>query len=184
MEPSDNDLIARFKCGDAAAFAALVRRWEQRVYGLAYRMTGNAEDAADVRQVAFLRTYGSLGTLNGRAAFSTWLYQVVLNLCRDRRRALQVRARHTEGMAARCREREGDTSSPVKESEQREISHQIAAAVAGLPQPEREIIVLRHYQDLTFSQIAEVLDTPASTIKSRMTRALGMLRSRLKDVDQ
>ncbi|MHC4089142.1 MAG: RNA polymerase sigma factor [Planctomycetota bacterium] len=183
MDLSDNDLIARIRGGDAAAFEQLVQRWDRQVYGLAYRVTGDAEEASDVRQMAFLRTYSALGSFNGRAAFSTWLYRVVLNLCRDRLRSRQVRVRHAEAISARQDKAGGEAPSCEGEHEQQELIRQVADAVGSLPEVEREVVVLRHYQGLTFGQIAEVLAAPVSTVKSRMSRALASLRGRLKDVD-
>lgn len=183
MDPSDDDLIARFRGGDVRAFEQLVRRWDRRVYGLAYRVVGDVEEAGDVRQTAFLRAYGALESFNGQAAFSTWLYRVVLNLCRDRLRSRRVRARHAEVMSAHRGEACHEAGPSDGACEQRELSREVAKAVAALPQTEREVVVLRHYQGLTFGRIAEVLGTPVSTVKSRMSRALGSLRSRLKDVD-
>ena len=137
MDPSDDHLIARFREGDAGAFAELVRRWDRRVYVLAYRVTGDAEDAGDVRQMAFMRAYGALGSFNGQAAFSTWLYRVVLNLCRDRLRSQRARTRHVGAVSA-LREGAGpEASSSAVACERRELTRRVADAVASLPRAER-----------------------------------------------
>jgi RNA polymerase sigma-70 factor (ECF subfamily) len=183
MAPSDNDLIARFQGGDAAAFSELVQRWDRRVYGLAYRVTGDAAEAGDVRQMAFMRAYAALASFNGHATFATWMYRVVVNLCRDRMRSQEVRRRHVRSMPAAAGGTADEPPSTRSACERHEVADRVASAVADLPSAEREVVVLRHYQDLTFVQIAEVLDMPASTVKSRMNQALGLLRTRLKDVD-
>ncbi len=183
MELSDNEFVARYRGGDSAAFAELARRWDRRVYALAYRVTGDAADAGDVRQQAFLRAQGALSTFNGQSTFATWMYRVVVNLCRDRLRSKEARNRHLGAMRARAEEADYGSPPSGREHERREVAAQVAEAVGSLPEAEREVVVLRHYQGLTFAQIAEVLGGPVSTVKSRMAKALALLRTRLKDVD-
>ena len=183
MDSSDQDLIARFRGGDAGAFDDLARRWDRRVYNLAYRVIGDAEEAGDVRQLVLLRTYQGLASFNGHAAFATWMYRVVLNLCRGRLRSRRIRERQVEAVAAGRGQADRQVASSEMVCQRRELGRQVAEAVAALPQAQREVVVLRHYQGLTFGQIAEVLETPVTTVKSRMGRALRSLRQTLKDVD-
>jgi RNA polymerase sigma-70 factor (ECF subfamily) len=93
MEPSDEELALRFRAGDTSAFEAMVARWNEPILELATRLTGDFDEAKDVRQMALLKTYRGLATFEGRARFSTWIYRVVLNLCRDRKRNSAVRTR-------------------------------------------------------------------------------------------
>lgn len=181
MEPSDDELIRRFRRGERRAFEELIARWDRRVLGLAYRLTRSVEEARDVRQVAFLRAYQSIATFNGHARFSTWIHQVVLNLCRDRARAGDARERALARTAARADDSVGVVPSPMDVAERLEAADAVADAIAALPLVEREVLVLRHYQGLQFPEIAEVLGAPVSTVKSRMGQALARLRVSLSD---
>ena len=181
MEPSDDELIGRFRRGESRAFEELIARWDRRVLGLAYRLSRDVEEARDVRQAAFLRAYQCLATFNGQARFSTWMHQVVLNLCRDRARAVDARERALAHTAGRADESVRVAPSPLAAAEKLEIADAVAEAIGALPLPEREVLVLRHYQGLPFPEIAEVLGAPASTVKSRMERALARLRVSLSE---
>ena len=183
-DATDDELIASFRGGDRAAFEQLVVRWDPRVLNLAYRLSCDAEEAREIRQIAMMRAYRGLAGFNGDARFSTWFHQVVVNVWRDRVRQ-QRRRRRTIDPDAPAPER-FDTATlpcPAEVSQQKEAARIIAKAVAALPNKEREVVALRHYQGLTFVEIADVLDTPVSTIKTRMSRALDRLRGLLKGVD-
>src|SRR5262245_17487241 len=104
MDLPDEELVLRFQGGDESAFEAMVARWNEPILQLATRLTGDLEEAKDVRQMALLKTYQGIGGFEGRARFSTWIYRVVLNLCRDKKRGNAARAR----IEASVREREGD----------------------------------------------------------------------------
>ncbi len=182
-ELSDEELTQRFQGGDAAAFEAMVARWNEPILQLATRLTGDLEEAKDVRQMALLKTYQGLSRFEGRARFSTWIYRVVLNLCRDRKRNASVRTRAFEQSV---REREGDyvlEETGFHVARDREVARIVAQAVLELPASEREVVVLRHYHDLAFPAIAEILGSPVTTVKSRMTRGLTLLRARLATLE-
>jgi RNA polymerase sigma-70 factor (ECF subfamily) len=183
MEPSDEDLVHRFQGGDASAFEAMVVRWNEPILELATRLVGDLEEAKDVRQMALLKTYQGLQGFEGRARFSTWIYRVVLNLCRDKKRSVGARERAFEGAV---REREGDyvlEETGFHLARDREVAGIVAKAVLSLPAPEREVVVLRHYHELAFPAIAEILGAPVTTVKSRMTRGLELLRTRLATLE-
>src|SRR5262245_11251096 len=105
MDPSDEELVLRFQGGDESAFEAMVVRWNEPILQLATRLTGDVEEAKDVRQMALIKTFQGLAGFERRARFSTWIYRVVLNLCRDRKRGDDVRTRVLEGSV---REKDGD----------------------------------------------------------------------------
>jgi len=151
------------------------------VVDLAFRLTGDAEDARDIRQTAFLRLLGSLDSLNGTCSFSTWFYRVVLNLCLDHRRSRKASDKRGAGRGADRAESSGP--SPPQCTEQEEAARLVAGAVAALAPPERTVVVLKHYQNLTFEETATILGLPASTVKSRMQKALLSLREKLKNVE-
>jgi RNA polymerase sigma-70 factor (ECF subfamily) len=178
MDLPDEELVLRFQGGDESAFEAMVARWNEPILQLATRLTGDLEEAKDVRQMALLKTYQGIRSFEGRARFSTWIYRVVLNLCRDRKRGADARAR----VEAAVREREGDyllEETGFHLARDRELAQIVARAVLELPSSEREVVVLRHYHELPFPTIAEILGAPVTTVKSRMSRGLDLLRTRL-----
>lgn len=182
MEPSDEELVGAFQGGDLSAFDVLVERWDRRIQGAAYRVLGSEDESRDVCQETFLRAYRALGSFKREARFSSWVYQIALNLCRDRLRRRRARplvsldALHEDGQAP------PDVSgpSPYEWLEAQRLSRAVAAAVAALPEEEREVIVLKEYQGLTFLEVAEALGLPPSTVKTRLYRGLGQLRQQLE----
>jgi RNA polymerase sigma-70 factor (ECF subfamily) len=181
MEPSERTLIDRFKRGDREAFGQIVRHWDHRVLNLAYRLTGDLEEALDIRQMTFLRALKGLPSFNGEARISTWLYRIVVNLSRDRTRAHRVREAALR--VIQIRPQVEKVPPPDREPERRELARRVADAVAGLSRKEREVVVLKHYHGRSYSEIATILRTPASTVKSRMERGLRNLRVRLKNLE-
>jgi RNA polymerase sigma-70 factor (ECF subfamily) len=179
--PSDEELVETFQAGDAAAFEVLVRRWDRRIQGLIYRVVGGEEEARDLCQETFLRAYRGLGTFKREARFSSWLYQIALNVSRDRLR--RRRLRNHVSLDELSEEGEvrwaqaGPTALDLVESQ--DLSRAVSAAVASLPHEQREVIVLKEYEGLTFQEISQVLDVPLSTVKTRLYRGLGQLRLQL-----
>jgi RNA polymerase sigma-70 factor (ECF subfamily) len=177
---TDDELVRAFQRGEREAFDELVRRWERPIRGAAFRLVGSEDEARDVTQEAFLKAYRSLGGFKGEAKFSSWLYQIALNLCRDRMRRRKGRTfvslegeatAHEDGRAA------GPTALELVVA--RDTARAVSAAVAELPDEQREVVILKEYEGLTFAEVAEVLGVPSSTVKTRMYRALTTLRSRL-----
>ncbi len=181
MNFAERQLIARFCQGEKRAFEEVIERWNTDVINLAYKMTGDREEARDIAQHAFLKAYQGREGFAGQAAIGTWLYRITVNLCRDRIRANQVRRRFMRGQ----KERAGSALPPKRDEshEQHESVRQVAAAVAALPENEREVVVLKHYHGLSCPEISDVLGTPYSTVKSRLNQALQKLRQRLQDTD-
>lgn len=182
MPPSDEDLVAAFQSGDIAAFDQLVRRWDRKIQGVAYRLVGNHEEARDLSQEAFLKAYRALGSFKKEARFSSWLYQIAINATRDRLR----RRRHRSDVSIDDLEDGGEASlrerapSALELIESSDLARIVAAAMAGLPEEQREVVILKEYEGLTFPEIAETLDVPLSTVKTRLYRGLGQLRVRLE----
>jgi len=180
MAPSDEELVEQFQNGDSSAFDVLVRRWERKIQGAIYRLVGPGEDVRDLSQETLLKAYRGLGTFKKEARFSSWLYQIALNVCRDRMR----RGRGKSYVSFDELSGTGEAGSEPRPSafdivEARDLSRQVAAAVSALPQEQREVVVLKEYQGLTFLEIAEALDVPLSTVKTRLYRGLGQLRQEL-----
>ena len=182
MALSDEQLVEAVQCGDASAYGVLVERWERKIKGAIYRVLGSDEEASDLAQEAFLKAYRGLASFKREARFSSWLYQIALNLCRDRLR----RQRGRQLLSLEEMTEEGGLRptaagpSALDLVEARDLSRIVAQAVAELPEEQREVIVLKEYQELTFLQVAEILDLPVSTVKTRLYRGLGLLRRSLE----
>jgi RNA polymerase sigma-70 factor (ECF subfamily) len=181
MSPTDEELVARAQDGDASSFDVLVRRGERKIRGAIYRIVGSDDEALDLCQETFLKAYRGLGSFKREARFSSWLYQIALNLCRDRLRRKRgktwVSLDDLEDGAA-APQTPGPTALDLVEA--RDLSRTVAVAVAALPEEQREVIVLKEYQGLTFLEIAEVLGLPMSTVKTRLYRGLGQLKDQLE----
>lgn len=177
MGTDDAELIQRWQRGDPAAFAALVRRWQQPVARFLARYVSRTELIQDLCQEVFLRVYHAGPRYREAGAFSTWLYRIAVNVARD-----AGRRRRREPVA--LNEDEPATRSPSAEAvcEQRELARLVAQAVAELPEPLRLVLVLHHYEGMNFEQIARLTRTPASTLKSRFAAALRRLRERLQQL--
>jgi RNA polymerase sigma-70 factor (ECF subfamily) len=181
MGRSDEELVEACQAGEASAFDLLVARWEDKIRGAAYRFLGSEEEARDVAQEAFLKAYRALGGFKRDARFSSWLYQIATNLCRDRLRRRRTRA------AVSLEELE-ETGPVIVETrpgahellQQLDLARAVRRAVHALPDEQREVVILKEYQGLTFLEIAQSLDLPVSTVKTRLYRGLGQLRLRLE----
>jgi RNA polymerase sigma-70 factor (ECF subfamily) len=175
--------VDAFQHGDFAAFDELVRRWERKIHGAIYRVVGSEEEARDVGQETFLKAYRALGSFKREARFSSWLYQIALNLCRDRLRRRKLR-QHVSleelGDSVRDATPRSPAPSALELIERNDLSRAVAAAVDALPDEQREVIVLKEYQGLTFLEIADALGLPPSTVKTRLYRGLGQLREQLE----
>jgi RNA polymerase sigma-70 factor (ECF subfamily) len=177
MGHEDADLIRSWRHGDAAAFEALVRRWQQPVARFLARVVGRRELVQDLCQEVFLRVYLAAPRYREQGSFSTWLYRIALNVARDagRRRRREPAPLPAAGPA------DADAGPPSEAlCERQELAVAVAEAVAGLPRALREVLVLRHYEEMSFEEIGRLLKVPASTLKSRFAVALGRLRVRLR----
>lgn len=179
---TDEELVEVFQGGDTAAFEMLMSRWDRKIQGVIYRVVGPSEDARDLSQEAFLKAYRGLGTFKKEARFSSWLYQIVLNVCRDRLRRKKGRRHVSLDELNEAGEFPAALHAPsaIDMVESLDLSRVVAAAVAELPEDQREVIALKEYQGLTFVEIADVLQVPTSTVKTRLYRALSQLRRRLE----
>ena len=168
---SERNFEGRIHSGDALAF---VRHFGERAYSLAFRMTGNTEDAEDVRQEAFLRMHRSLGSFDGRSSLSTWIYRVTLNTCLDYLRKRQTMDRRALAEVA-SGTRRMSTDYAVSPDHQ-DVAAAVVRALDQLPTSRREALVMRHYLGLTFPEIGRIVGEPVTTIKSRVLRGLQQVR--------
>ena len=182
MTWTDEELVARSKTGDTESFNQLVKRWERPIFALAYRTLGREEDARDVTQETFLRAFRALGGFKGDAKFSSWLYRIALNLCRDwirkDRRAPMVAV--PDGVEV---EQLAVDRQPVQSVEdlaaRAELGRVVAKAMERLPAEQRQAIILKEYHGLTFQEIADLMKCPLSTVKTRVYQGLLTLRTQL-----
>ena len=182
MTWTDEELVARTIGGDADSFNELVLRWERPIYALAYRTIGREEDARDVCQETFLRAFRALPAFRGQAKFSSWLYRIALNLCRDwvrrERRAPVVQA--PEGVDLMELAAEAEPSESIEDLVARkDLSRAVERAMSLLPDEQRTAIVLKEYHGLTFQEIADLVGCPLSTVKTRLYQGLTVLRREL-----
>lgn len=165
------------------SFNQLVLRWERPIYALAYRVIGREDDARDVVQETFLRAFRSIGGFKGQAKFSSWLYRIALNLCRDwirkRRRTPVLQA--PEGVdVVELASDHGPTESIEDLVARRVMSQAVSRAMNALTDDQRTAIILKEYQGLTFQEIADLQGCPLSTVKTRLYQGLLVLRRELE----
>jgi RNA polymerase sigma-70 factor (ECF subfamily) len=182
MTWTDEELVARSISGDADSFNELILRWERPIYALAYRTIGREEDARDVCQETFLRAFRALPGFRGQAKFSSWLYRIALNLCRDwvRRERRAPIVPTPEDMDLMELAAAAEPSEPIEELvARRDLAQLVERAMALLPEEQRTAIVLKEYHGLTFQEIADLVGCPLSTVKTRLYQGLTVLRREL-----
>ena len=184
MPSTDEELVARSQGGDLDSFNQLVLRWERPIYALAYRVIGREEEARDVAQETFLRAFRALKGFKGQAKFSSWLYRITLNLCRDwmRRERRTPVAQPPDGIDIIELAGESTPSESIEDLVSRhELGRAVAKAMSQLPEEQRTAIILKEYHGLTFQEIADQLDCPLSTVKTRLYQGLTVLRKQLRE---
>ena len=183
MSSTDEELVTRSRGGDADSFNELILRWERPIYALAYRVIGREEDARDVCQETFLRAYRALPGFKGDAKFSSWLYRIALNLCRDwirrqRRAPVSQMPEDIDVLEAAA------ASEPAESIEdlaaRRELTAIVEEAMALLPAEQRTAIILKEYHGMTFQEIADLQGCPLSTVKTRLYQGLAVVRRELE----
>ena len=169
-------LIRLVLAGETEAFEALVLAHEKNVYNLALRMTGDPQDAEDMAQEAFLKAYRSLGDFRGESRFSVWLYRVVSNVCldflrrRSRRPSVSLTEEDDEGEELQ-RDVPDERFSPEALLERKLTREAVRAGLRELPEEQRQILLLREIEGLSYEEIGEILDLEPGTVKSRIFRA-------------
>ncbi|MBD3422168.1 MAG: sigma-70 family RNA polymerase sigma factor [Chitinivibrionales bacterium] len=187
---ADKKLIAAFLAGDRSAFNRLVLKHQNIIFGFCARLLGNKQDGEDAAQETFVKVYNNLHTFKGNAHFSTWLYRIAVNTCRNKQRSFWNKFRK-KAVAFDpgaddeeywiVKELEDTSMTPVKELNRRRMGTALSRAIAGLPHQQREIVVMRDIKDMSYEQIAHITRVPQGTVKSRLNRARAVLREALKE---
>jgi RNA polymerase sigma-70 factor (ECF subfamily) len=185
VKQEDLLLIERCKRGDQTAYALLVRKYQNSVFNLCRKMVRNPEEARDLSQEAFVKTFATLDRFNPVYAFSSWLYKITANLCIDHIRKQRMKmlsidepVEGEEGSIAR--ELQDPGQRPDEISERSEVRGMIEEAIARLPEHYREILILRHQRQLSYEEIAQELAIPLGTVKARIHRAREGLKQILR----
>jgi len=178
----DAQLIAEALAGKSAAFGQLVQKYQDRLYNTVVHVVGGAEDAHDVVQEAFVQAFLKLETFQRASAFYTWLYRIAFNVAatwrRKRRPSVSIEhARETTGHEPVDRR-----SGPAERVEQEERCRRVREAIAALGEEHRAVLILREIDGCCYETIAEILDLPIGTVRSRLHRARLQLRDQLKEV--
>jgi RNA polymerase sigma-70 factor (ECF subfamily) len=183
MTRTDEELVALSIGGDVESFNQLVVRWERPIYALAYRVIGREEEARDVVQETFLRAFRGIRNFRGQAKFSSWVYRIALNLCRDwiRRERRTPILPAPEGVdVIELAAAQGPAESIEDLVARNDMSQVVADLMTRLPEEQRTAIILKEYHGMTFQEIADLQGVPLSTVKTRLYQGLTVLRRHLQ----
>ena len=178
------EIVRRVLECDADAFGAIVDEYQKNVYNLALRMTGNPEDAQDMSQEAFIKAFNSLASFRGDSKLSVWLYRIVSNVCldflRSRKRRQTVSLNMDDGEGGSSELEIPDLSAMPEEELNRRLTREaVRKGLLSLPEDQREILLLREIEGLSYDEIAQALELEAGTVKSRIFRARKRLCAQL-----
>ena len=184
---SDEQIVERALTGDAEAFGEIVKRWERRIFALAFGMLGREEDARDATQETFLAAFRNLRGFRGEAKVSSWLHRIAVNQCITRQRRAKVR--NESALETEEEKNASSFAAPIRYSPARvvegwETTEAVRLAVKTLPVELRQVVVMKEFEELTFKEIADALELPLSTVKSRLYTALKQLELRLQKFSQ
>jgi RNA polymerase sigma-70 factor, ECF subfamily len=176
------DVIARAQARDPAAFDVLVERYSSRLYGYFYRATGRRADSEDLLQELFVRLVGTISQYKHDGRFDAWLFRIATNLIRDRIRRSRSSREVPQSSAVEADERwerngrGTEVTQPADRLGETEELDRLGRAIQELPEPERMVILLRHFSQMSFREIAELMETPLGTALARAHRGLARLR--------
>lgn len=185
----DELLVERAKKGDVEAFEQLISQHEKTVYNIAYRLTGNHEDASDVAQEAFIRAYSSLPDFRGDSSFATWLYRIVNNACLDElRKRKRQRVTYIDQTVALedgevSRQIADPTDGPEEALERVELQRAVQDSIRQLDEEYRIVLVMRELQGYSYNEIADTLGINLGTVKSRLNRARHALKEKFGSLE-
>lgn len=171
----EQELITKAKSGDTAAFGGLVKLYDRRVYLAAYSILRNEEESRDMVQETFIRAFRNMDRFEDGRAFYPWVHRIIRNLCYNR---TQNRSYRTAALPEN--EPAGTIPGPEESCLSEEASREVRAAVDRLPELHREIIILKHFEDCSYKEIAEILGIPQGTVMSRLYNARKALKELLE----
>ncbi|MCQ2011307.1 RNA polymerase sigma factor SigW [Sporolactobacillus sp. STSJ-5] len=184
MDQSEKRLIKKIRKGDQQAFAELVERYKNSVFAICLRMVGNAQEAEDLSQEAFIRAYNHIDQYDHERKFSTWLFRIATNLSIDflRRRknvvSLDAVVPSTEGLSLNAMlPDEGE--QPEDRIVRKETEEMVQGEIKKLPEKYRSAVVLKYIEDLSLKEISEIMEIPVGTVKTRIHRGREMLRKNM-----
>jgi RNA polymerase sigma-70 factor (ECF subfamily) len=187
---TDEELVIALQAGDTDSLGVLVARWERPLFRFVYRLLPRREDAKEICQETFLRILKKADRFRNGSRFSTWMYQIALNLCRDQARrkkrwglVLASPAELPEQAAAggtAVGGRDVNPMDPGQNVEREQLARAVRRALQSLPAEQREVVLLKEYEGLKFREIAEIVGCPESTVKSRMYYGLNGVRAALE----
>jgi RNA polymerase sigma-70 factor, ECF subfamily len=177
-EIGDAECVKRVQRGDTESFEILVRRHQKTTFNLIYRFVGDYDEATETAQEVFLSAYKSIQQFRGDASFSTWLYRIAFNHASTRRQSLHNKLKREVALDDTVILVDGG-ADPAASAERREIQQCVQQALNSLDRDDAQIILLRDLQDVRYEDIAETLDVPVGTVKSRLHRARQALRASL-----
>ena len=183
MGRSDEELVEACRAGEASAFDVLVARWEDRIRGASYRILGSEDEARDVAQEAFMKAYRGLAGFKREARFSSWLYQIATNLCRDRLRRRKSRPQ----VSLEAMEESGPVIVETRPGAHERLQEQdlalaVRRAIESLPIEQREVVGLIYYHGWTQAEVAEHLGISKRTVQRHWAAAMLKLHALLKDL--
>jgi RNA polymerase sigma-70 factor (ECF subfamily) len=183
----DNLLIEQCLKGQQSSFSELIDKYKNLVFNLAYRMTYNLQDAEDISQEVFIRVYKSLYNFNPNYKFSTWLYQMTLNICRDRFRKGKIPSVSLDAPLKEDDQKDFSSIIPNNQNNPEDIimgveqTNFINDLITSLSLKYREVIILRHLRDLSYEEMSKILNISLGSVKTRLFRAREKLREILKN---
>jgi RNA polymerase sigma-70 factor, ECF subfamily len=190
-ERDEEEVILACQNGDVRAFEILVNRYQKQTFNIAFRITGNYEDACEVVQEAFLSAYRSIKKYRGEARFSTWLYSITVNQTRTRLKEMKNHDFH-EGVSiddppedeqgSGQKEYPSNQTGVAEQVEQKEVKEKVQECINALDDEHREVVVLRDIQGFSYDEIADILKVPDGTVKSRLFRARLLLKDSVAKV--
>lgn len=170
-------LIQQVKDGDALAFNRLVEKWHSKIYRFAYRFFADDDEASEITQKTFIKTYQYVSSLENPEKFSSWIYRIANNLCLDElKRAGRRKSTSLESWIEQSGALETDLATPDEQLQQIELGTILQKALLTLPDEQRTVIILKEYEGLKFREIAEILEEPENTVKSRLYYGLKSTR--------
>lgn len=179
-EAADMETMQRLQCGDNLALNELMERWQKPVLGFAFRYVGNREDAVDIAQETFVRVYEYRDRFAGTGKFSTWLFSIAANLCRNHARWL---SRHPsvplDAGEESCKEHKDSAPQPWENAERDDLAGAVREQVQALPHDLKTVVLLSVYDERPHAEIAEMLHCTAKAVETRLYRARQLLRTAL-----